>query len=112
MTVDWESEEPQAYVPQPDLTDNQVVAMTKRLEVHTRDMQRVSKYPQYFKDVSDISAIDLYQIAKLYEINDPALFHAFKKIVCAGKRGAKDQAQDVQEAIDALARWQELNNEN
>lgn len=68
-----------------------------------------SPYPHYFKDVSGVDAIDLYHVAKLYEINDPALFHAFKKIACAGKRGAKDQAQDVQEAIDALKRWQELN---
>jgi len=68
-----------------------------------------SPYPHYFKDVSNVDAIDLYHVAKLYEINDPALFHALKKIACAGKRGAKDQAQDVQEAIDALKRWQELN---
>ena len=66
-------------------------------------------YPHYFKDVSDVDAIDLYHVARLYDITDPALFHAFKKIACAGKRGAKDQAQDVQEAIDALKRWQELN---
>ena len=66
-------------------------------------------YPHYFKDVSDVDAIDLYHVAKLYEITDPALFRAFKKIACAGKRGAKDQAQDVQEAIDALKRWKELN---
>ena len=66
-------------------------------------------YPHYFKDVSGVDAIDLYHVARLYEINDPALFHAFKKIACAGKRGAKDRAQDVQEAIDALKRWQELN---
>lgn len=67
-----------------------------------------SPYPHYFKDVSGVDAIDLYHVAKLYEINDPALFHAFKKIACAGKRGSKGQAQDVQEAIDALKRWQEL----
>ena len=66
-------------------------------------------YPHYFKDVSDVDAIDLYHVARLYDITDPALFHAFKKIACAGKRGAKDRAQDVQEAIDALKRWQELN---
>ena len=66
-------------------------------------------YPHYFKDVSGVDAIDLYHVARLYDIADPALFHAFKKIACAGKRGAKDQAQDVQEAIDALKRWKELN---
>ena len=66
-------------------------------------------YPHYFKDVSAVDAIDLYHVARLYDITDPALFHAFKKIACAGKRGSKDQTQDVQEAIDALKRWQELN---
>ena len=65
-------------------------------------------YPHYFKDVSAVDAIDLYHVARLYDITDPALFHAFKKIACAGKRGTKDRAQDVQEAIDALKRWQEL----
>lgn len=74
-----------------------------------RSIEEARKHSHYFKDVSGVDAIDLYHVAKLYEINDPALFHAFKKIACAGKRGAKDQAQDVQEAIDALKRWQELN---
>lgn len=74
----------------------------------TSDVPETKKYPHYFKDVSAVDAIDLYHVARLYEITDPALFHAFKKIACAGKRGAKDQAQDVQEAIDALKRWQEL----
>mgnify|MGYP003434782628 CR=1 FL=1 len=66
-------------------------------------------YPHYFKDVSAVDQIDVYAVLRLFEVTDPALFHAFKKIACAGKRGAKDQAQDVQEAIDALKRWQELN---
>lgn len=75
----------------------------------TSDVLKTKKYPHYFKDVSAVDAIDLYHVARLYDITDPALFHAFKKIACAGKRGAKDQAQDVKEAIDALKRWQELN---
>lgn len=70
--------------------------------------QSERNYPHYFKDVSAVDAIDLYHVARLYDITDPALFHAFKKIACAGKRGTKDRAQDVQEAIDALKRWQEL----
>ena len=74
-----------------------------------RSVEAARKHSHYFKDVSGVDAIDLYHVAKLYEINDPALFHAFKKIACAGKRGSKCQAQDVQEAIDALKRWQELN---
>ena len=79
-----------------------------KLAACIQDEQAERTYPHYFKDVSGVDAIDLYHVAQLYEITDPALFHAFKKIACAGKRGAKDQAQDVQEAIDALKRWQEL----
>jgi len=74
-----------------------------------RSVEAARKHSHYFKDVSGVDKIDLYHVARLYDITDPALFHAFKKIACAGKRGAKDQAQDVQEAIDALQRWQELN---
>lgn len=101
------------YRPQPSpaslLTDEQAEARMGEPVVIERKSGESPKYPHYFKDVSGVDAIDLYHVAKLYEINDPALFHAFKKIACAGKRGAKDQAQDVQEAIDALKRWQELN---
>jgi hypothetical protein len=45
-------------------------------------------------------------------VTDNALGHAAKKILCAGIRGAKDQAKDVQEAIDTLTRWQEMQAEN
>lgn len=91
------------------LTDEQAEARMGEPVVIERKSGESPKYPHYFKDVSDVDAIDLYHVAKLYEITDPALFHAFKKIACAGKRGSKGQAQDVQEAIDALKRWQELN---
>ena len=74
----------------------------------TSDVPETKKCPHYFMDVSDVDSIDLNHVARLYDITDPALFHAFPTIACAGKRGAKDQAQDVQEAIDALKRWQEL----
>lgn len=106
------SESQLIYRPQPStaslLTDEQAEARMGEPVVIERKASE-PKYPHYFKDVSGVDAIDLYHVAKLYEINDPALFHAFKKIACAGKRGAKGQAQDVQEAIDALKRWQELN---
>ena len=74
-----------------------------------RSVEAARKHSHYFKDVSGVDKIDVYAVLRLFEVTDPALFHAFKKIACAGKRGAKDQAQDVQEAIDALQRWQELN---
>ena len=94
-----------------DTTDwqNSLIERETENPVSEQNQPVERKHSHYFKDVSGVDQIDLYHVAKLYEINDPALFHAFKKIACAGKRGAKDQAQDVQEAIDALKRWQELN---
>ena len=86
-----------------------ITDVARSIEAARVTEQSERTYPHYFKDVSAVDAIDLYHVARLYDITDPALFHAFKKIACAGKRGAKDQAQDEQEAIDALKRWQELN---
>ena len=70
------------------------------------------KHSHYFKNVSHLKHIDIYRIIDLYAITDPCLQHAFKKIACAGQRGAKDAAKDVQEAIDSLTRWQEMQAEN
>lgn len=70
------------------------------------------KYKHYFKDVSHLTHIDVYRVLDLFSVTDPALGHAAKKILCAGIRGAKDQAKDVQEAIDTLTRWQEMQKEN
>ena len=71
-----------------------------------------SKYGHYFKDVSHLKKIDVYRVIDLWEITDPALQHALKKVLAAGKRGAKNQMQDVTEAIDSLVRFQDMQTEN
>ena len=70
------------------------------------------KYGHYFKDVSHLKKIDVYRVIDLWEITDPALQHALKKVLAAGKRGAKNQLQDVAEAIDSLVRFQDMQAEN
>ena len=70
------------------------------------------KYGHYFKDVSYLKKIDVYRVIDLWEITDPALQHALKKVLAAGKRGAKNQSQDVAEAIDSLVRFQDMQTEN
>ena len=70
------------------------------------------KYGHYFKDVSHLKKIDVYRVIDLWEITDPALQHALKKVLAAGKRGAKNQLQDVAEAIDSLVRFQDMQTEN
>jgi hypothetical protein len=66
------------------------------------------RYNHYFKDVRHIDGIDVYRVLELFNVTDPCLQHAVKKLLCAGKRGAKDEEQDVQEAMDTLERYQDM----
>ena len=66
------------------------------------------KHSHYFKDVSGVDQIDVYAVLRLFEVTDPCLQHIVKKALCAGKRGAKDWAKDVQEIADTAARLIEL----
>lgn len=66
------------------------------------------KYNHYYKDISYLDGIDIYRVLMLYGVTDPCIAHAIKKLLCAGQRGGKDMEQDVQEAIDALVRWQDM----
>ena len=65
------------------------------------------KHNHYFK-ICPFTKIDIYRILVMYEVTDPCLAHAIKKLLVAGKRGAKDEYKDVQEAIDTLSRWQDM----
>jgi len=53
-------------------------------------------------------SIDIYRVLQLFEVTDPCLQHAIKKLLVAGKRGAKSEYSDIQEAIDTLNRWQQM----
>lgn len=70
------------------------------------------KHSHYFKDVSKLKKIDVYRVLELFEVTDNAIGHVIKKLLCAGKRGAKDKQQDVKEAIDSLNRWLEMREED
>ena len=71
----------------------------------------VTNYPHYFKDVSVLSDIDIYQVCKLFNIQDSSgcLQHAIKKLLVSGNRGYKDNLQDIKEARDTLNRYLEIN---
>ena len=66
----------------------------------------------YIVDISKYNKLDIYRILKLYEVSDPCLQHAIKKLLCAGKRGAKNFLQDVNEAIYTLQRCIEMQGED
>lgn len=65
-------------------------------------------HDHYFKNVSHLQTVDVYRVLSLFNVTDPCLQHAIKKLLCAGGRGAKDDAKDVAEAIDSLNRWQAM----
>ena len=68
-----------------------------------------NKHPHYHKDVRGLDTIDVYRVLHLFNVSDPCIQHAVKKLLVAGGRGAgKDINKDIQEAIDSLQRWQEM----
>lgn len=76
-------------------------------------MRVAAKHPHYHKNVQHIDWLDVYRVLQLFNVADPCLQHAVKKLLVAGGRGAgKDIGRDVQEAIDSLVRWQEMRAEN
>ena len=52
--------------------------------------------------------VDVYDVLTAYSVTNPADAHAIKKMLCPGKRGAKDGIKDRQEAIVSLQRAIEL----
>lgn len=72
----------------------------------------MSKHSHYFKDVSKLNTVDVYRVLSLFEVSDPCIQHAVKKLLCGGIRGVKSLDKDVQEAIDSLLRYQEIIKEN
>lgn len=69
------------------------------------------KHSHYFKDVSKLDTIDVYRVLELFNVTDPCLQHAIKKLLVAGGRGHKPRDADIQEAVDTLTRWQEMQRE-
>lgn len=68
-----------------------------------------NKHPHYHKDVSNLQTVDVYRVLALFNVTDPCIQHAVKKLLVAGGRGAgKDVSQDIREACDTLQRWQEM----
>ena len=70
------------------------------------------KHSHYFKHVAHLKTLDVYRVLDLFEVTDPCIQHAVKKLLVAGGRGLKNLDKDVQEAIDSLQRWQVMQEEN
>ena len=70
-------------------------------------MQNNNNNP-YIVDISKYNKLDIYRILSLYNVTNPCLQHSIKKLLCAGKRGVKNQIQDINEAILSLKRFVEM----
>ena len=58
-------------------------------------------FNHYFKDVSNLETVDVYRVLELFNVVNPCVQHAIKKLLCAGLRGKGSQMQDLEEAINA-----------
>lgn len=59
---------------------------------------------KYQKRLRNNIAIDVYAVLDAFKVENPAVQHAIKKMLCAGQRGYKDYEQDLDEAIQSLER--------
>lgn len=51
--------------------------------------------------------VDVYRVLVAFDITDPELQHALKKLLCLGIRGKGDYRQDLEEAVLSLNKLQE-----
>lgn len=51
---------------------------------------------------------DVYSVLEAFQVHNPGIQHAVKKLLCAGIRGKATTVQDIQEAIDALYRAKQI----
>lgn len=70
----------------------------------------MKEYSHYYKRVP-YEYIDVYRVLELFNVTDPAIQHAVKKLLVAGGRGHKNLEKDVNEAIASLNRWTEMRDE-
>lgn len=52
--------------------------------------------------------IDVYDVLIMFEVHDPAVQHAVKKLLACGQRGHKDALEDLQEAKQSIDRAIEI----
>lgn len=72
-------------------------------------MSENKAFNHYFKNVEHLKEIDVYRVLKLFNVEDPCIQHAAKKLLCAGVRNDfKNSEKDIKEAIASLERYLEM----
>lgn len=55
--------------------------------------------------------VDVYRVIDAFQVTDPALQHLVKKALCAGLRGHKDRAQDLNDILQSAQKAVRLNDD-
>lgn len=62
---------------------------------------------KYKRSVSSLT-IDIYDVLQAWQVTNPAIQHAIKKLLQPGQRGHKTRTEDLQEALVSIERAIEL----
>jgi hypothetical protein len=73
------------------------------LNRYLRTIKIIEVEPSEHKQVIEVK-VDFYDVIDAFRTDCPAMDHAAKKILAAGKRGYKDSLQDKNEAIQSINR--------
>lgn len=74
----------------------------------------MNKYDKFYRadcprcDDQILLTMDVYTVLQAFQVENPAVAHAIKKLLAAGNRGYKDTVQDLEEAIVSINRGIEL----
>ena len=67
----------------------------------------MSKYLKQIKESTTHGLtinVDVYDVLVAFGVENPAIQHAIKKLLCAGQRGSKDLETDLHEASESIQR--------
>jgi hypothetical protein len=67
-----------------------------------------NKYQRDIRNQFGVLTVDVYDVLKTFGVTCPARAHAIKKLLAAGQRGSKSEADDCKEALEAIARSIEM----
>jgi hypothetical protein len=77
---------------------------TASITDHSSVVVTPNKYQRQVKG----TVVDVYDILKAWDVRNPAVQHAIKKLLQPGQRGHKDALQDLREAGQSIERAIEL----
>lgn len=72
-------------------------------------MKKIDKGEKYRRRVST-TVVDVYDILIAFNVTNPAVQHAIKKLLMPGQRGSKDKVKDLEEALWSVRRAIDLEN--